>query len=1007
MWKHPDLTLGRLQRFLKELAPRLYSARHPVDLRVFAAPGRISHAEARRGRYRPAKIGEAFGPAWSTHWFRVSAAIPKAWRGAEVHLLWNSNSEACVWVNGQPRQGLSGAVAWYQAVHTEYPVTRSARGGERFDCEIEMACNGLFGWTTQAPIGTLTQAELGRLDPEARGLYWDLTVVADLARHLPDTEPRKGQALAAANDAVNLADPETPATWPAARRRLAAFLAVPAAPAAHEVSAIGHAHLDTAWLWPVAETRRKAVRTFSSALALMNEDPAFRFAASQAAQYQWIRDGHPGLWRRLRAAVKAGRFLPAGGTWVEPDCNLPSGESLVRQFLHGQRFFRREFGAPCAEFWNPDVFGYCSQLPQILRGAGIRRFLTQKLSWNQFNKFPHHTFLWEGLDGSRVLTHFPPTDTYNATPDPKTLLAGVKNFKDADRANESLLLFGYGDGGGGPNRPMLEQLRRVRNVAGLPRVTVRSPREFFDRCERDLRDPCVWSGELYFELHRGTYTSQAAIKRDNRRAEILLHDAELFAAAAHALGRARYPAARLDALWKTTLLNQFHDILPGSSIGEVYRDAARDHAAVLGGAAELRDAALRALLGRGRGWCAVNPQPWARTDVVALPAGALRRPAQRAADGRPLALIAAPGSGYAPLLAAAPAAPVTARRTRRGFVLENGHLRATLDEGGRLVSLLDLDRGREAVAPGARANQFVLFDDRPNDWDAWDVDAFHLETRRAAPAARRRRLLESGPLRATVEFEVALTGRSRLTQRVSLCAGARQLEFDTEADWHEKDRFLKVEFPWDIRCEFATYETQFGHVRRPTHANTSWDWARFEVCAHQWADLSEPGFGIALLNDGKYGHSALGNVMRLSLLRAPKMPDPDADMGAHRFRYAVRPHGGDFRAGGVIPAARAFNSPLHIVRGAAEAPVSFFQVDAPHVVLDTVKKAEDSDALIARLFEAHGARGPARLTTSLPCVPAARCNLLEEDAPPPAIRRGAFSVRPFEIVTVRLDPRRP
>ena len=1007
MLKHYDLTLGRIRTFAEDLRALFYPERQPLDITVWSAPGRVSYAEAMRGEYRPARLGETFGPPWSTHWFKVAGRIPETWAGREVHLLWNSQSEACVWKAGRILQGLTGAAIHATPIRVEYPITAAARGGELAEFEIEVACNHLFGVRVDGASSELRQAELAVFDRRAWDLHWDLATLHDLARRLPASEPRRAQALRVANDIVNRCRLDDPATWAEGRARALEFLAVPNGPAQHEVSAIGHAHIDSAWLWPAAETRRKCYRTFSSMLRQLEENPAFRFVCSQAVQLDWMRREQPELYERIRARAAEDRFIPCGGAWVEPDCNLPCGESLVRQFLYGQRFYEREFGRRCGEFWVPDVFGYSAQLPQILRRSGIRYLLTQKLSWSQFNRFPHHTFLWEGLDGSRVLTHFPPADTYNARPDVETVLACRDRFLDADRANESYMLFGHGDGGGGPSRDHLALIARLGDCAGVPRVTYRSPAEFFERCERDVRDPAVWVGELYLELHRGTYTTQAAVKRDNRRCEVLLREVEMLAALAHAQGRAAYPAEAIERLWKIVLFNQFHDILPGSSIGEVYRDAAREYAAVLAEGEALRSAALIALFGEGSAFAAVNTLDHDRREVVELPADGPSG-GQSSADGRTLALLSAPAFGAAPAEPRPPSAPALIREDGDAVVLENDRLRAVVGRDGRLRSLFEKNLAREAVPEGETSNRFVLFDDRPNQWDAWDADAFHLEKFDVIPPADSVRILERGPLRVAVEVEFRLSPRSWIRQRIRLSAEARRLEFDTEVEWRERAKFLKVEFPVAARCDFATYEIQFGHLRRPTHFNTSWDWARFEVCAHRWADFSEPGFGLAVLNDSKYGHAVHGNIMRLSLLRAPSSPDPDADRGRHRFRYALMPHGGDFRAAGVVREAAAFHQPLRIVAAdPGRLSASFFRVDRPGLVIETVKKAEDTDALVVRLYEAFGGRGVARLNCALPIRRARRCTLMEdvEGEPLPGAGSGVeFAYGPHEIVTLLLEP---
>ncbi len=1014
MQKHPHITRQRLKSFMGEwgLRGRLYPRKAPVTLAVYRAPGRISYDEALRGEYRPARVGEQFGPLWSTHWFRVGITIPPEWAGEEVYLLWHSTSEACVWQDGQPMQGLSGTGDWSdRPTHHAYRLAHPARGGETVELHVEMAVQGLFGQGGIVPdpqMGLLQQAEIAVLDRAAWDLLWDFVTVAEMAEHLPPDSPRAGQALYAANAMINAVNLDDRSTWRAARAIAAEFLAVPNGGGQHNVSAIGHAHIDTGWLWPIAETRRKCARTFSSVLRYMEDYPDYLFACSQAQQYAWIKESYPGLYERIRARVAEGRFIPVGGTWVEPDTNIPSGESLVRQFLYGQRFFRREFGITCREFWLPDTFGYSAALPQIMRGAGIRFFLTQKLSWNQFNKPANSTFIWEGLDGSQVLVHFPPVDTYNALCTPEELLFSVRNFKDHERARESLYPFGYGDGGGGPNPEMLERLSRVKDVDGLPRVEMRPPIVFFERAEADIKDPVKWVGELYFEYHRGTYTTHADVKRNNRRAEFLLHDVELLAALAHAgagAGRAAYPHDEIDRLWRLVLLNQFHDILPGTSIQEVYVDTTRQYKDVLASGAALREAALDALFPPGgHNLLVVNTLGVPRVEVIELPG----EPGRLGVVSVPALGCAVYEPGEVEHLAAG-FAPVSVEEAGETITLENEFIRAVLRRDGHLISLIDRGAGREAIQPGALANHFVIYEDDPVNWDAWDVDVFHLEKREEIAGAHTARVIESGPLRAAAEFEYRLNEYSTLRQVVSLDCSAPRLDFACDALWYADHRFLKVEFPLNVRADHATYEVQFGYVQRPTHFNTTWDLARFEVPAHRWADLSEAGFGVALLNDCKYGHAAHGNVLRLSLLRASRVPDPAADKGKHAFRYALLPHPGTFYEAGVIAEALRFNHPP-ILRRTTQAPgdepqTAFLSVDSPAVIVDTVKKAEDSDALIVRLYESHGGRGPVRLTSTLPVAGAARCDLLEEnDVPLPwdANEGLLLEVGPFEIVTLKL-----
>lgn len=1001
MLKHPDLTKGRLNRFASELRELLYPKHQPLaGLAVFSAPDRIPYTLAVRGKYRPAKEGEQFGPGWSTHWFRVDYEVPRNWKNEEVLLHFNSSSEGCVWRDGVPLQGLTSYNWGAQEIRSHFTLERKAKGGESGRLYVEAAVNGMFGLGDDGGrsgadgIGHLRHARLVVRDPLVWELLWDFLTIKEMAERLPLDGPHHGPALYAANEIVNtviLGDRETYRRGCDVARK---FFAARNGERNHRVSAVGHAHIDTAWLWPVAETKRKCYRTFSTAVLLMEKYPEYLFVCSQAQQLAWIKEHQPVLYRKIKAKAKTGQFIPVGGTWIEPDCNIPNGESLVRQFLFGQRFFKAEFGEYCQEFWNPDVFGYSGALPQIMRGAGINYFLTQKLSWNQFNRPACSTFFWEGIDGSRVLTHFPPTDTYNSVATVEELTRHYTNFKDKERATESYMLFGYGDGGGGPTEEMLERLRRMKDLPGLPSVEIRNPKEFFQRCEADYKTPIVWVGELYFEMHRGTYTTQAANKRDNRRSQELLHDIEFLAAIAQAEGKAIYPHQELARLWELVLLNQFHDIIPGSSIREVYEDSAKDYSTILEDGAKLRSALIGkqfAARRSGKQVLALNTLSWPRREVVST------APDQ-------FGFVDVPSYGYT---VAEPERetdePVKVKETNRGFELENALVRATLDRNGHLISFFDKRHQRETIS--GKGNQFALFEDKPACFDAWDVDIYHLEKRRNVGTVRERRIFQEDSLRCSVEYKLELSAKASLVLRVSLDAESPRLDFACEVDWQENEQFLKVEFPFALRSDHATYEIQFGHVRRPTHFNTSWDMAKFEVSAHRWADLSEPGYGVALLNDSKYGYACHGNVLRLSLLRSPKSPDPTADRGTHQFRYALYPHRGGPQEGGVIPAAAAFNQPIQLHSTDTQPECrAWFAINNPAIVIDTVKKAEDSNDLIVRLYESHGGFQAGELRCDLKPVAAVQTDLLERELESLALDRGKIplQLKPFELLTLKL-----
>ena len=963
-------------------------------------------------------------PLWATYWIKLAGTAPLAWRSLPVDVLFHGESEALLWVDGEPFQGLN-----YEAdslfndggrIEARLPREIVRRG--KIELEIEAACNGLNG-SQGSDHYAFKGAELALFDQEAWDLFHDLLVPTQYVRSLV-FENRSGQPwrghhvsgnlsawegflVEKLNEICNAADPKDRGTWKRIRPLIREIYSHRNASIVHELSAIGHAHIDTAWLWPIAETKRKCARTFSTALNYMRRYPNYKFSCSQAQQYQWMKAEFPSIYKGIKAAVKRGQWIPVGGSWIEPDCNLPSGESLVRQFLYGKRFFREEFDWDCREFWNPDVFGYSGALPQIMKRSGIDYFLTQKLAWNQFNKPPQQNFLWRGIDGSQVLTHFPPAETYNAmsvTAIVQDLLLHEKQMMDHHWTKEGMLLYGYGDGGGGPTLHMLEVLERVGDFQGFPRTCQRTSLEFFKRLEGSLTSAPVVEGELYFELHRGTYTTRAENKRDNRRSEILLREAEMLASIVLQVTGQKYPHAEMERLWKLILLNQFHDILPGTSIREVHEESNRDYQIILRDGSQLSRQAAAGFVPKGStGICLFNTCGWERRGLVEIESAAVKgtQPSWR---GTFLAEAVVPSCGTAPLKdTACPAEAVFAQKVTNGFILENSHIRAEFSAGGLLSHLKDKRTDRNVINRLHPANRFVLFDDQPVAFEAWDVDVMHLEKSEPVPPAIRGRLLETGPLRAGVEFTYRFQ-KSSIIQRIFLTHFDTRLDFECEVDWQHRRRFLKVEFPVEIHSPEASFEIQFGHVKRPTHFSYNHDMARFEVSAQKWIDLSEVGYGAALFTNSKYGYAVHGSTMRISLLRGVEEPDPATDMGTHSFRFAFFPHAETLQQAQVVRRAYEFNTPWVQIPGHVERQ-SWLSVDSPHLVIDTVKKAEDSDALVIRLYESHGARGEANLLTRLSIKKAILTNLLEEPLKVLPIHAGKVSLtfRPFEIITVLLS----
>ncbi|TCO53739.1 glycoside hydrolase family 38 C-terminal domain-containing protein [Actinocrispum wychmicini] len=996
---HDDRKLveDRVSRVLKErVKPAVYSASVPAEVAAWTVPGEpVPVAEGLAARYTPVEAGYRWGPAWGTSWFRIAGTVPAQWAGRTVELVIDLGfddrmvgfqCEGLVYrPDGTPVKGLNPRNMWLRLdestsdllfyveaaanpVLLDYHPFQPTEQGDRLTSSAE-------------PLYRIREVSLAVFEDEVWQLVQDIEVLDQLMRELSPDSARRWEILRAldrAMDAIDLQD--VVGTASAARAELAEMLARPASASAHRIVAVGHSHIDSAWLWPTRETVRKVARTTSNVTSLMDSNPEFMFAMSSAQQLAWIAEHHPRVFERVKAKVAAGQFVPVGGMWVESDTNMPGGEAMARQFVHGKRFFLENFGVETEEVWLPDSFGYSAAMPQLVTLSASKWFLTQKISWNTVNKFPHHTFNWEGIDGTRVFTHFPPADTYNSEFSGKEMAHAARNFQEKGRATVSLVPFGWGDGGGGPTREMLARAARLADLEGSPRVTIARPAEFFQRAQAEYPDAPVWVGELYLEFHRGTYTSQARTKQGNRRSEHLLREAELWAAtAAVRLGRP-YPYERLDRIWKVVLLNQFHDILPGSSIAWVHREAEEAYAAVAAELTEMITDAQQALAGEGGSTVAFNAAPHSRDSV---PAGG--------------ASVVVPFEGT----------PVQVGETSSGFVLDNGIIKVVVGADGLVTSVWDVAAGREVLA-GA-ANLLQLHPDFPNMWDAWDVDSFYRNSVTDLTDVDSVVVEAKEPDRVALRITRSFS-KSTVSQLVTLRAGSTCLDIDTDVDWHETEKFLKLTFPLDVRADRSASEIQFGHVYRPTHTNTSWDAAKFEICAHRWVHIAEPGYGVALVNDSTYGHdvtrTAHTTTVRASLLRAPRFPDPRTDHGPHKFRHALV-------AGAAIPDAvregYRVNLPTRTVTGSRPVRPLVF-VDNPNVVVESVKLADDqSGDVVVRLYESAGGRARAQLVVDFPVSEAFSTDLLErrwsESVPFEVVggRTMSISLRPFEILTLRLS----
>jgi alpha-mannosidase len=1056
------LVEARLRRELRErIKPAIHGKRILIDTLSYDVPGEpVSVSELADVSFAPIAPGTPWGRPWGTTWFRATGAAPAGWASPASDLIVELGfstagpgfqAEGLVYVDGIARRGI-------------HPRRRTLScddlaGGGPIELLVEAAANPDFNGSHQpSQLGSLDTAGtsplyvfggiwLAERHDEVVGLVHDFEVLGRLMTALPDTDARRHRitrSIEQALDALDLYD--IPGTTAAARAAVRPALDVPARAGSHRVFAIGHAHIDTAWLWPIRETMRKCARTFANAVDLMDQYPEYRFACSQAAQYAWIETQHPELFERIRAKVANGQWLPVGGMWVEADMNLPSGESILRQLIHGQRYFESRFGKRCSEVWIPDVFGYPGSLPQMFAAGGCTNFVTQKLSWNKQNKMPHNTFWWEGIDGTRVMTHFPPVDTYNAEMHPDENVFAAANFSDKAWSSASILPFGYGNGGGGPTAEMLERARRMTDLDGVPQVAIEGPEAFFElvRDEADatgLATP-VWRGELYFEMHRGTFTSQTKTKLGNRSCERLFREAELYWALVSDRDAYAPVQQELDALWKEVLVQQFHDIIPGSSIAWVHHDAERIHTRVAGRLeALIAEAISRLSILRTPGTVfadsiiILNPATSHRREIVITSSDvvscldlkadtALGAETQALPGGRIAFAASARGLGQGERWSTQWfRTPVTC--TDRS--MSNEHLEITWDESGRLTSIVaksppDLDdrvARREVLPHGTFGAELSLAPDHPVEYDAWDVERWTARRSEPLVSVDEIQIDASGPLVGEVTV-VRSHGRSRIATTYRLCAGSQRLDISFDIDWHEDEKLLAVNFPLDVHVPTARCGIQFGHVERPRHANTSWDLAKFEVCAHRWVDVSEPSFGVAILNDGRYGHAVQGDGIRVTLLRAANYPDPTADRGHHRTTVSVFPHSG--RIAHVVQEAERLNLPMRVTAtqpGALpdsepDAGTLFLGVEGFGVEVSAVKLADDATGdVIVRLAEMCGDRREVRLTVAKQVSIVEVVDVFEEPtgellplAPSMVPGQAAtMTLRPFQLVTIRI--RRP
>ncbi len=1050
-------TFGRINRIADELKALLHwevdldgdtpRNRIPIEqYKVLVSEGEYADvAKIPDEEWEDYRTGNLWGGRDFHVWFKTRIQIPDQFAGQPTALVmrtgyegeWDAlNPQFLAYVNGEVVQGLD-------VNHRELLLTEKAKAGDVYEVY-------LWGYTGMHDRQSNLFTHLVTIDRELEALYYNIKVPLEITRLMEKEDKNRIDILNYLEKAVNLLDLRRPysESFHASVKEVNAFLDQEfyGQYCGHEdmtATAVGHTHIDVAWLWTVAQTREKTARSFSTVLELMRQYPEYLFMSSQPQLYKFLKEDHPDLYEKVKERIAEGRWEAQGGMWVEADCNVTSGESLVRQILYGSRFFEKEFGIRQKILWLPDVFGYSAALPQILKKSGIDYFMTTKISWNQYNKLPYDTFMWRGMDGTEILTHFISTTdvdsvkrgrhftTYNGNLVPSQVMGAWLRYQQKDINNDVLISYGYGDGGGGPTREMLENGRRMsKGIPGCPKVQQGTSKDFFERLEKKVaenRKLPKWVGELYLEYHRGTYTSIASVKKNNRKSELLYQDVEAFSTLAMLQGHS-YPQDELAKGWETILINQFHDILPGSSIKEVYEDTKAEYEEVLKSGNKMLNSALKGIAAsiplKEKSAVVFNSLSFDRSDVVEIPCPEGLQ-GVRIVDGQgntvPSQIVEEKGEKK--ILFFATDVPAKGYKTftilpgegteEEGPVvelprLENQFFSLELNKDGTIASFYDKVNGRSVLQEGARGNILQAFEDKPMAHDAWDIDVYYQEKMWEVDDVQKVEVLEKGPVRAKVRITKKFL-ESDIIQDVVIYRDIPRVDFVNYIDWKERQVLLKAAFPVDVNTNTATYEIQYGNVQRPTHWNTSWDLARFEVVGHKWADLSEEGYGVSLLNDCKYGYDIKDSVMRLSLLKSAIYPNVDADREKHEFTYSIYPHQGDWRVGGTVPMAYQLNVPLRGVvadaqEGSLPQELSMARLDQENVIMEVVKKAEDSQDIIVRVYECFNKRCDVAFTFFRDMKQVWECDMLENNLEEIKTdgKEFRFFIKPYEIKTFKI-----
>lgn len=1042
--------IERVERIVKDLEKAIYPDFEPI-LKYRVCEGKFPGGEDKELKdenWSEYITGSLWGGYDKHQWFRARVKIPERFEGKTIVFrittgregLWDAtNPQFLFYVDGKLVQGLD-------VNHREVLISECAKAHKEYSIAF-------LGYSGLENSKHAIVTEISLLDKKIEEIYYNLNVPLSVVKLLEDNDENKIRILTKLEKAIDRLD----------LRKIYSHEFYQSIEVANDylkkefysdinyegpvVTAIGHTHLDIAWLWTISQTKEKTIRSFSTVLNLMKQYPEYKFMSSQPQLYEYIKENEPELYKEIKNKVKEKVWEIDGAMWIEPDCNIPSGESLIRQIIWGHQFFMDEFGIESKSLWLPDVFGYSAALPQILRKSGIKYFMTTKLDWNQFNVIPNDTFMWRGIDGSEVFTHLVTTSDYKkqgeavtfSESNNKTTYTGIinanqvmgtwKRYQNKDISEETLMLFGYGDGGGGPTKEMLENARRLKyGIPRCPRVQIGFETDYFDRLYAKVmekEDIPTWVGELYLEYHRGTYTSMAKNKRYNRKSEFLYQDAEMLATL-NMLSGGVYPEKEMKKGWKTILVNQFHDIIPGSSIKQVYDESHQQYQEAMEGGQELVKDSLKQITSKidlkEKSIVVFNTLSHDRDDIVevTIPQG-MKVQGLKEVEGKNIEIQEidhgkkfifyaekVPSKGYKTYSIVDQNVQTPRAETNLDKEFENQYFKVSFDEKYNITSLYDKKNEREVIKENKRANVLQAFEDRPMNWENWDIDIYYKKKMWEVNDVKQVEVIEKGPIRYCIKIERNFCD-STLAQYIYFYRDIPRIDFKNCVDWKEKNILLKVAFPIDVNSSKATYEIQYGNIERPTHNNTSWEVAQFETCGHKWADLSEGAYGVSLLNDCKYGYDIKDGMMRLTLIKAGTYPNPEADLGIHEFTYSIYPHKNTWKEAKTQEMAYNLNVPMHTVveeehEGILPSQMSLLKINKPNCIAEVVKKAETGDGVIVRFYEYKNMKEKIQVSFNNEIKVAYECDLLENTIGTAKSHNNKidFQINPYEIKTFRI-----